>query len=578
MKKSLMGRLMAANLVIIGVTIIALGLMLLGLLGQYIRSSREADLVAKGREISRVTSEYLSGELDERTAVLLLDSLDRIVGARVWVVNKRGLIVLESRPNRFRGTYLDAEEVLHQVMKGETVSKTGVVRFGEPTLTVAVPVQPTPNREVMGAIFLHAPLTGLKATLARFCRFIVFAGVSSLAVATILGYALAKGISSPLVEMNAAARRMADGDLEIRVKVKGEDEAGELARSLNHMASNLRSTIDDLEREKARFLSMVSSMEEGVIGIDSRGLPVFFNEAAKRLLGGTHLDPAIDLLLQEVLEKREPSAISLKTEDKWLRVQGSPIGAVGQASGAVVVLQDVSEAARLERMRREFMANVSHELRTPLTAIRGFVEPLLDGTTTDEETRQRYLGIIRAETERLGRLVKDIMDMGRLDEGRRQLEITPFSLGEVVRIAVAKVRPRAEEKGIGIRSEVPEVAVEADRERIEQVLLNLLDNAIRFTPKGGGIRLHAQESEDSIWVRVSDTGVGINPEDLPFVWERFYKTDRSRGDKIGTGLGLALVRQIVKAHGGELGVESEPGRGSTFSFSLRRCGGGNGEA
>lgn len=571
-----MGRLMTANLVIIGVTIIALGLVLSGLLGQYIRSSREADLVAKGREISRVTSEYLTGELDEHTAILLLDSLDRIVGARVWVVNKRGLIVLESRPNRFRGTYLDAEEI-RLVMRGETVSRTGAVRFGEPTLTVAVPVQPTVNGGVIGAIFLHAPLIGLNATLARFYRFIILAGVSSLALATLLGYVLARGISSPLVEMNNAARRMANGDLDIRVKVKGEDEAGELARSLNHMASNLSGTIDDLEREKARFLSMVSSMEEGVIGVDDRGLPVFFNEAAKRLLGGTRLDPTIDLLLKEVLEKKEPSVVSLEAEDKWLRVQGSPIRAGGQASGAVVVLQDVSEAARLERMRREFMANVSHELRTPLTAIRGFVEPLLDGTTTDEETRQRYLEIIRAETERLGRLISDILEMGRLDEGRRQLEITAFPLAEVARVAIAKVQPRAEEKGIGIASEVPAIEVEADRDRMEQVLLNLLDNAIRFTPKGGQIRLRVEETERCIWVRVSDTGVGISPENLPFVWERFYKTDRSRGDKIGTGLGLALVKQIVKAHDGELSVESEPGRGSTFSFSLKRHVEGNGE-
>ncbi|MEW6082199.1 MAG: ATP-binding protein [Bacillota bacterium] len=569
MRKNLMSRLMAANLLVIGVTVLALGFVFLGLLRQYIYSSREADLIAKGQEVSRLTLDYLRGEVDEETATYLLDSLDRILGARVWLVNRRGLIVIESRQGHFRGTHLDPED-LRQVMNGEPISRIHMMpRYGRQVMTVAVPVVDPEGGEVLGALFLHAPLTGLHATVARYFGFLLLAAAASLGLATILGYGLARGIARPLSDMTRAAGKMAQGELDTRVRVPGGDEVGELAKSLNHLATSLQGTIGALTEEKARFLSMVASMEEGVVGFDPRGNPVFLNDAARRLLGFSQAPPEVITLVQDVLATGEPAGISLDIRARRLRAQASPIRVAG--GGAVVVLLDVSEADRLERMRREFTANLSHELRTPLTAMRGFIEPLLDGTVTGEDTRRRYLEIIRAETERLGRLVNDMLDMARLEAGKAQLDIASFSLASVAGSALAKVSPGASEKGVRLEGGVPGVDVMGDRDRIEQVLLNLLDNAVRYTARGGRVTLDAEVSESSVTVTVTDTGVGIAPEEIPLLWDRFYKADRSRGKKAGTGLGLAIVRQIVEAHGERVWVESEPGRGSIFAFTLARA-------
>ena len=232
------------------------------------------------------------------------------------------------------------------------------------------------------------------------------------------------------------------------------------------------------------------------------------------------------------------------------------------------------ELSRLENMRREFVANVSHELRTPLTSIQGFIQALIDGTVSEEGAREKYLKLIRGEVVRMNRLINDLLDLSRLESGKVQMELAPLDIREIADSAVSAMDFRAHERNVSLRNLIPEglPPVLADGDRIEQVFMNLLDNAITATRPGGYVELSAREAKEEIYVSVADTGHGIPPEELPFIWERFYKVDkaRTRSEAIGTGIGLAIVKQIIEAHGGEVSAESEPGRGSKFTFSLRK--------
>jgi len=328
-------------------------------------------------------------------------------------------------------------------------------------------------------------------------------------------------------------------------------------------------------------------MNEGVVATDGQGRITLANPQAKMLLGAGEDDltgmpvaealsqgAVAELFLQVVREHTACSAEVTLPEGKVLYLHVSPLRRQEEDWGAVGIIQDVTEVRRLEQMRRDFVANVSHELRTPMTSIQGFVEALLDGMAEDAGSQERYLRVILDETTRLNRLLNDLLDLSRLETGQVKWPMEPLRLEYVLDDVLTKLSPQLEKQGLQAETDCQEnlPAVLGNRDRLQQVLINLLGNAIAFTPQGGHIKLSAVEEGASVRVSISDTGVGIHPEEQEKVWERFHKVDRARTRGLGgTGLGLAIVRQIVEAHGGKVGLKSIPGRGSTFSFTLKKA-------
>ena len=404
-------------------------------------------------------------------------------------------------------------------------------------------------------------------------------------VAWRVGARLARSLVEPISELTEVASQMSAGDLSRAVRPRGTDEIGQLGVMFNRMADRLEGTISSLSAERTKLAAVVSGMVDGVIATDRDGRAILVNRAATDLLRAHQhargdqvlLGPRLRALLAEAAtygritaEELPPSEVG----DRLVEVHCAPIAGEGGSSiGAVAVLRDVTELRRLERLRRELTANVSHELRTPLTSIKGFAETLLGGAMRDEETCRHFLEIIDKESNRLVKLVDDLLDLSRLESKRISLELGQVDVGRLIQETVVRLKPLAGARSLEMAPSPSEVVAIADRDRLSQVLTNLLDNAIKFTPDGGTIAVAWRTSDGEVEVSVADSGPGISDVDLPHVFERFYKADRARAATPGgSGLGLAITKHIVEAHGGRIRVTSTPGSGTIFTFTLPREG------
>jgi two-component system, OmpR family, phosphate regulon sensor histidine kinase PhoR len=453
-------------------------------------------------------------------------------------------------------------------------------------LHVAIPL--TDARQVKGALRLALPLTALSKAAASVHQTVALGALLAFAVVLAVGLFLSRRVTRPVTEMQSIARRMAEGDFAQRVPISGTDEISELGQTLNLMAERLSDKIRDLEGERAKVAAILDSMVEGVIAIDQRSRIVLMNHAARWIfdLNRERIEgrPLVEVVRhKEILDlvrggKRldvEPvrrREIELGPPvDRILDVHTSAVALAPSGSGTLLVLHDVTELRRLERVRTAFVANVSHELRTPLTSIRGYLETLLDGALEEPANARRFLEIAHTHAERLSRLVDDLLQLSDIETGRLVLKPAALRLYEVVVDVVAFFEKQAAQKSLALINNVPcDIRVQADWDRSTQIFVNLVDNAVKYTPEKGRITLGADRgAKGFVHVWVVDTGIGIPSTDLPRITERFYRVEKARSRELGgTGLGLAIVKHLVQAHGGELWLESKLGKGTTVNFSL----------
>jgi len=468
---------------------------------------------------------------------------------------------------------------------GQDVRRSGTL--GAPRIYVAVAV--SESRRVVGALRLAAPLEAATPAYESLRGVMLAGGTVALVVALGIGLFVAGRVTRPVVEMEDVARQMSEGNFRVRASVRSPDEIGTLGRSLNVMAGRLREKIDDLEREQAKATAILDAMVEGVIATDGHDHIILMNERARGIfgLGQTRVErrPLLEVirnvdlhgLLSESRAAADGEVVSREIKlpepsERVLQVHAVPLRFTGDEPGVVIILHDITELRRLEQVRTEFVANVSHELRTPLTAIQGYLETLLDGALEEPQHARKFLEIVFRHTERLGRLTDDLTDLSNIELGRISLRIEPTDLSEVTESALAIIQPRAGSGRVTVEAslpaDVPEVL--ADRDRLAQILINLVDNAVKYTPAGGHVWVEAQRLPSGmVEVAVRDTGVGVPKADLPRLTERFYRVDKARSRELGgTGLGLAIVKHLVLAHGGELGIESELWKGTTVRFTL----------
>src|SRR2546426_755841 len=429
--------------------------------------------------------------------------------------------------------------------------------IGVSLLYVAVPI--VDGGRAVGVMRVALPLTAVTSSYAEIHRVMLAGGFVALVVACGIGLFVARRVTKPVVQMQSIARRMSEGDFTVRAPIRSPDEIGALGRALNGLAARLREKVHDLGHEQAKATAILDGMIEGVIAVDGRDVILLLNERARSMFG---LDatrgegkPFLEVIRNTELHEafREGRGVDggnvshrelrlASPVERRLQVNAVPLRLGANEVGVVMVLHDVTELRRLEQVRTEFVANVSHELRTPLTAIQGYLETLLAGALEEQEHARRFLEIVFRHTERLGRLLNDLTDLSNIELGRVSLKLAPTRLDEVVDTVLAIMGSKAASGRVTLQSrlsaDLPPVL--ADRDRLAQIVINLVDNAVKYTPEGGRVTVQAQKAADGqIEVDVIDTGIGIPPADLPRITERFYRVDKARSRELGgTGLGL----------------------------------------
>jgi len=504
-------------------------------------------------------------------------------GARVTLIAPDGLVVADSevRPEELSSVANHAgRPEVEAALAGRLGSNTRRSEtIGRPFLYLAVPrAKPSPG----GVVRVAADLSSIDASVGELRGALVAGGVIALVAALALSFFFSRTLLRPLWAFRAALSRLAAGELGTRVRWRSNDELGELARTLDRMAEDLERSHGEISEERDRLAAVLQVMVEGVLVVDAEERIVLANPRLRELLGirgeieGRKLlaavrNAAVDDALRSALASSLPVHCELMLPGPERRVLAvhAACFAIGDAKGAVAVFHDMTEVRRLETVRRDFVANASHEIKTPLTAIRGFAETLLSNDLPPRDARN-YLEIILRHSERLSRLVEDLLELSRLESGKSVLEPEALDVAALVAKLCRDLEPRLQDRGISVRigAEGAPRAF-ADVRAVEQILQNLLDNAVKYSDPDREIEVRIGAREDMVRVDVADQGIGIPEGDRTRIFERFYRVDRARArDQGGTGLGLSIVKHLVQASGGEVWVESTPGVGSTFSFTL----------
>ncbi len=434
-------------------------------------------------------------------------------------------------------------------------------------------------------IYGRASLDSVYRTLSNSTVILLRATVIALLVTIVLGYLMAGSITVPINQLTMKALKMAKGDFRQRVTVKSDDEIGQLGSMFNYLTEKLDTTLLEISSEKSKLNAIIKHMEDGLVAIDGKGQIIHYNPSFLSMLNLREkdlTDKSYDKIIDDYSKDLEYGAILQKSisnsseniifeNNKKRILKASPAlfrDEAGRISGAIVVFQDITESQRLEDMRREFVANVSHELKTPITTIKSYSETLLCGALEDKELSKSFVEVIENEADRMSSLVKDLLQLSHMDYEKVVWEMHHLDLREIVTDSVRKLEVHFQNKNQRLNMQISDEAVPiyADRGKIQQVIINLLTNAIKYTPENGNIRISAQVVDKNAIFEVQDSGIGIPKEDIKRIFERFYRVDKGRSRaQGGTGLGLSIAHNIIKQHKGSIKVSSELEKGSIFT-------------
>ncbi|MBM3473168.1 MAG: HAMP domain-containing protein [Armatimonadetes bacterium] len=581
--RRLLRRLLPPVVLVTLIVLYALGAQIVHQLRQLYHAETSAHLTTQALLIARELPHPLrpadGGEVD---------ALCKVLGAethvRVTVILASGKVIGDSEHDpATMDNHADRPEVA-KALSGEPGAATRhSFTLGQDETYVGVPVRE--QGRVAAVVRTAVPVSAIEQTLADLRNRIILVGLLIAAGVVLAGALLAQRLARPLTAMAGAARRFAQGELDFRVPPQTTTEAVALAEALNEMAARLDEQIRDLVQQRNEREALLAGMVEGVLAVDSRDRIMTMNRAAGELFGAdperatgrtlqeTIRNPALQRLAAEARSAERPVETEIRLQangERYLQGHGTLL-----QDAVLIVLNDVTRLRRLENMRRDFVANVSHELRTPVTSIKGFVETLSDGALDSPEDARRFVGIIRKHADRLAAIIEDLLTLSRLEEdGAAQMEPQATAVRPVLAAAIEACQLRAAEKGVTVELAChAELTARASPELLEQAVINLIDNAVKYSPRGSRVRVEGQQTNGEVVVRVKDEGCGISVEDQERVFERFYRVDRARSrDLGGTGLGLAIVKHIAQVHGGRVGLESALGKGSTFSIYVPGAG------
>ena len=520
--------------------------------------------------------------IDDASAALLAE----ITGMRLTWIGVDGRVIADSHSD---SSDMDSHLGREEVRQAQTREFGVVTRYSatvrKELLYVARAVRDDKG-EIVGIARASVPRSEVLSDLQELRRLTVLGAALGTALAWLVGLLVAQRISRPIREVRDVAEALVAGDYSARVQEFSRDEIGMLGAALHRLSSEITRRLAEASLSEARLRAMLAGMVEGVVAVDESDRVLFCNAAGRKLLApsggdleGQHIWESVRIAgLGELLEGARDERGLVQSELTVMRdsqlltfsAQASPFMG-GGASGVVAVLHDVTALRRLENVRRDFVANVSHELKTPLTSIQAYVETLLDGALHDEDNNERFLHKIDHHVKRLSALVSDLLSLARIESQAEGIEKESVALAGVLAEAGRLVESSLVANDVTLEQQAAETQITAlgDRQALVQVAFNLVENAIKYSGEGGRVTLSLGSEGDQVCFRVADTGVGIPKVDQQRIFERFYRVDKARSRDVGgTGLGLAIVKHLVQAHGGRIDVDSQEGRGSTFTVWL----------
>ena len=556
----------------------------MGVLGIYlVNSTRNSQLDNLRSQLENeaiiIAEASLSGFINTdgpRNLDILAKKLGAQIETRITIVALNGTVLGDSEedPSTMEN-HANRPEIVDALTTGVGESTRYSNTLGQKMMYMAVPVYY--HDETMGVARVSLPLTAMESAVHQVTVPIVIAMALATASVILAAWIIARITTRPIRRITAASRRITSGELGQKIAIEAKGELGELTYAFNEMSAKIKELVEAISEDRTRLTTILDSMTDGVIMTDVEGQVSLTNKAAETLfrikeaknkpLIEVVRDHEVDELLKVCLRTTRTQAAQYESNvsKRYLRAIAIPITEIG----VLILFQDLTGLRNLQTTRRELIGNISHELRTPLAGIKAMVETLRDGGVYDREDAIDFLNRIDSEVDRLIQLVAELTELSRIEAGKAELEKGPVNLNQLVEEVVDQLSPQAERQRVSISkqlfAELP--TVPADKDRVRQVIANLIHNAIKFTAAGGRITVTSRVLKEAVAVDISDTGSGIAKEDQSRVFERFYKGDKARAGE-GTGMGLAIAKHVVEAHGGNIWVESEEDKGSTFSFSL----------
>lgn len=527
---------------------------------------------------STFDSSRLSIATDER-----LRELGRTTKSRLTLIRADGTVLADSERTAEEVKIMDNHGQRPEVLAAAKAGVGSALRHSD-TLgkTMLYVARTYPN----GIIRMALPLDELdrRADLPK--RDLLFAGGLAAALVILVSIWSAWTVNRPLRLLSRYAEAIGEGQSPALPDIDSPDEVGRLSDTVGRMAQRIQEKVTEVEEERSQLAGILGGLNEGVLAVDHDGQVLFINAAAARLFqveadrvkGRPFLEiirqSALSEFLRQAVDTQAASSRELSVhlpDEHLLAAKAVPVAYPGSKSGVLIILYDVTELRKLERVRQEFVANVSHELKTPLTAVLWQTETLLNGALEDKKHNREFVQVIQDQASRLGRLIDDILDLSAIEAKRMRFDLAPLALQDLGKPLMASLKPLALAKKVklinSLEASLPKVL--ADREKVVQILTNLVDNAIKFNRTGGEVEVSATVAGNELVISVRDTGLGIPPADVPRIFERFFRVDRARSREMGgTGLGLSIVKHLVEAQGGSVSVESQFDKGSTFRFTL----------
>jgi two-component system phosphate regulon sensor histidine kinase PhoR len=565
-------------------TYLAIAVLAIGIVGflagSQIRAKLEQQIGSELMAHARIVDLYPMQEIQSR-----VEEIARIARARVTVIDREGKVIAETdKDTAILGSHLERPEIQEARVRGKGSATRYSRTMKEEMIYVALPIQKGPD--IIGYIRLARPLSDVRKTIEEFTAILLQSFLIILVSSVVVAFLFSRKLTTPIRDMEHFTERLRRGETPGTLMIRSSDEIGQLAENINYMVDELQKRIAALQEEKAKVEAAFSSALDGVLILDhqgrietvNRGMWTMLGERYSDLAGKTPLEAFRNLGLQKALDQYRSGGVPVSQEIElggeepvMLDVSITPVRGVDAAEGkTMLVFHDVTRLKKLERMRVDFVANVTHEIKTPLTAILGFVETLQEGAIEDRETAKKFLSTIARHAERLNRLVDDLLTISNTELGELHFTFESVALSGIAQSALHMIQLKAEEKKIEITSAIPEdlPPIRADRDRLSQVLINILDNAVKFTPEGGRVTLVASPAADrEVVVRITDTGIGVPRDEISRLGERFYRIDKTRSRELGgTGLGLSIVKHLMAAHKGRIEIESQLGRGTTVSL------------
>ncbi|MBE6020127.1 MAG: cell wall metabolism sensor histidine kinase WalK [Clostridiales bacterium] len=594
-KGSIGGRLISIYFLLVFIALTIVGVFIIQQLEAYHMNNTRDSLTKVAQEgVLKSLSSYSSLKESQQEIQINIETWYSAVQEEIFVVDESLNIVASTNSSFVNKSAIDDldAELITKALTGIVSESEGVIGSQKiPVMNMAFPIENEEN--VTGVLYIREDLTSVYDTLEQSMLIFIQAMLIALCVTVILGVLISKGITRPINQLTHRAEAMSKGDFKRQVNVKSGDEIGRLGKAFNQMAEQLDKTMSEISDEKNKLEIVLKTMADGLIATDELGRIIHINSAALDMFNITeeyakskHYDALIseycpELILEKIRIKTEAETELESAEifeyNGYVYYARYEIIDRSQNSevGLVVIIQDITERQKLESMQKDFVANVSHELNTPLTTIKSYTETILDseGILQEEEMVKRFLTVIDSEADRMSRLVKDLLQLSRLESQREKWNKSVQDVVSIVSNVVLKNSINAKNKNQHLNSlfnQEQQILAYVDPDKFEQVLLNILSNAIKYTEENGRIDVDVIQRNDNVYITVMDNGIGISEKELPRLFERFYRVDKARSRSMGsgTGLGLSIAKQIIEEHEGTISIESKEGKGTTVTIQL----------